>query len=231
MGQQCVDAPRPAMSEIWPPGKLEVLLVRARHRVHQRLHAGGRRDIVLLRAHREHRAGDGRELDRPAAHHELALDELVLLVELLHPLAEELAGERQVLVRPLVEGVEARDVLRIPQVPPQVHVGAEVHRRLEELEAELDHVGGDGAERVHVLVDVEVARVEPLAEHPHLGEVDGPRHVDVVLEGKLRMRGRESTPTAARPCSSRAPTSPTPRTTRAPSGRAAAGSSSPRPPP
>ena len=38
-------------------------------------------------------------------------------------------------------------------------------------------------------------------------EVDRTRHVDVVLEGELGVRGRRSSPTAARPCSSRAPTS------------------------
>ena len=39
LGQQCIDAPRPAMSEMWPPGQLHVFLVRARHRVDERLHA------------------------------------------------------------------------------------------------------------------------------------------------------------------------------------------------
>src|SRR5947199_366248 len=81
-----------------------------------------------------------------SAHRQLALDELVLLVEVLDPVPKELTRERQVLVRPLVQRVETGDVLRIPEVPPQIEVGGQVHRRLEELEAELHHVGRDAAQ-------------------------------------------------------------------------------------
>src|SRR6266487_5052644 len=109
-------------------GQLDVLLVPAPRRRHQRPHALRRRDVILLRADHEERTFDVLELDRAPAEDELAAVELVALVEVTHPLPEELAGERRVLVRPLVERVEAFHVLLIPQVPPEVEVGGEIHR-------------------------------------------------------------------------------------------------------
>jgi len=178
LGQQCTDAPRPAMREMWPPGSSTYSAV-------------GRRDVVLLGAHGEHGAVDALEPDGAPVHAELPFDQLVLLVELLDPLAEELAGKRQILVGPLVERVEARDIVWVPEIPPEIQVGGDVHGRLEELEAHLDHVGGDGPQRVDILVRVEVARIQPEAEEPDLGEIDGPGHVDVVLQGEL---GRAAQP-------------------------------------
>src|SRR6266545_2081755 len=92
--------------------QLHVLPVPAAHGLDQWLHATGRRDIVFLRANRQHRAVDALEPHRAPGHRELPLDQLVLLVEVLDPLAEELAREREVLVGPLVQRVEAGDIVR-----------------------------------------------------------------------------------------------------------------------
>src|SRR3972149_724801 len=93
-----------------PAGHLHVLAVRASHGLDQRLDAAGGRDVVLPGPHREDGTGDPREIHLRAAHHQLPPDEAVLLVELPHPLPEELARERHVLVGPLVQRVEARHV-------------------------------------------------------------------------------------------------------------------------
>ena len=174
-----------------PAGKLDVLLVPAADVLEQGLHALGRRDVVLAGADHEHRTGDAGELDRASAHPELAPDQLVLLVEVGDPVAEELGGEGDVVVGPLVEGGKAFQVLVVPQVPPEVEARREVHRRFEQLEAGADQVGGNRADHVDEAVDVEEALVEPEGEEPGLGEVDRPRHVDEVLDGDLRVRGHE----------------------------------------
>src|SRR5258705_727971 len=112
----------PAVDGGSPPGderdvstrQLDVLLVPTAHGVDERADALGRRDVVLLRAHDEDRARDALEPDGPAAHDELAPVELVVLVEVPHPLAEELARKGHVLFRPLVQRLEAFDVLNVP---------------------------------------------------------------------------------------------------------------------
>src|SRR5438552_5723675 len=153
-------------------GQLDVLLLAAADAVDEGAYAFGRRDVIFLRAHDEDGARDALEPDRPAAHDELTSEELVVLVEVPHPLTEELAGKRHVLVRPLVQRLESLDVLVVPQVPPEIQVGRQVHRRLEELEARLHHVGRDRAERIDEAVDVEILLAEPEPEEPDLREVD-----------------------------------------------------------
>src|SRR2546430_12039395 len=168
-----------------PAGKLDVFLVAAADVLEQRLHALGRRDVVFAGADHEHGTGDAAELDRASAHPELAPDQLVLLVEVADPVAEELGREGDVVVGPLVEGGEALQVLVVPQVPPEVEARGEVHRRLEQLKAGTDQVGGDRADHVDEAVDVEEALVEPEGEEAGLGGIDRPRHVDEVLDGVL----------------------------------------------
>src|SRR5262249_16609083 len=72
--------------------EVDVLLLAAPHLVDERANAFGRRDVVLLRADDEDRTRDALETNRPAAHDELVTVELVVLIEIAHPLAEELAG-------------------------------------------------------------------------------------------------------------------------------------------
>src|SRR5688572_13444454 len=69
--------------------QLDVLAVRAAHGVDEGPHARRRRDVVLLRTDREHRARDALEVDGLPAQSQLAADQPVLLVELLDPLPEE----------------------------------------------------------------------------------------------------------------------------------------------
>src|SRR5262249_92519 len=172
-------------------GQLDVLLLAAADLVDERPNAFGRRDVVLLRADHEDRARDALETDRATAHHQFVPIELGVLIEVTHPLAEELAREGHVLVRPLVEGLEAFQVLVVPQIPPEVDVGRQVHRRLEQLEAGLDHVRRHRAERVHEAIDVEVLLAEPETEQADLREIDGTGHVDEVLHRHFRMRSDE----------------------------------------
>ena len=88
--------------------------------------------------------------------------ELVVLIEIAHPLPEECAGQRDVLVGPRVERVEALDVAVVPQVPPEVHVGRQVGGRPDELEAGADRGRGDrSAEPLDDTIDIEVFRIEP----------------------------------------------------------------------
>src|SRR5678815_1782160 len=54
--------------------QLHVLLVARAHDVDERLHARGRRDVVLLGPDREHRAVDLAQVHAPTRHRELALD-------------------------------------------------------------------------------------------------------------------------------------------------------------
>src|SRR2546427_187980 len=74
--------------------ELDVFLLVAPHRVHEGPHAPGWCDVVLLGAHDEDGTRDALQAHRPAAHHELAPEELVVLVEVAHPLAKELTGKR-----------------------------------------------------------------------------------------------------------------------------------------
>src|SRR3990170_3257917 len=136
-------APTASRPRRQPRGDLRPAVHRGAARVDERLDAAGGRDVVLPGPHRQDGTGDALEIHPLAAHDELALDETVRLVELLHPLAEELAREGDVLVGPLVERVEPRHVLGVPEVPPEIEARAQIHRWLEKLEAGLDHVGWD----------------------------------------------------------------------------------------
>src|SRR6266550_5316214 len=147
-------------------GELRVLRLAAADHVEEGAHARRRRDVVLLRPDDEDRAGDGPEAHWATAHDELAPIELVLLVEVTHPLPEELAGKGDVFVRPSVERLEAFHVRVVPEVPPEVQARGQIYRRLDELEPGTHQVGRDGAERVHDAVDVEVLFLEPEAEEP-----------------------------------------------------------------
>src|SRR5437899_626003 len=190
---------RPAVTRGPPPGderdvaagQLDVLLVTAADDVDERAHARGRSDVVFLGTDDVDRAGDVLEAHRAAAHDELAPVELVLLVEVAHPLPEELAREGDVLVRPPVERLETLHVLVVPEVPPEVEVRGQVHGRLDELEPGTHQVGRDAAERVHEAVDVEVLLLEPEAKEADLREVDRARHVDEVPDGDLGARRDE----------------------------------------
>src|SRR2546427_12879432 len=147
---------RPAVTRGPPPGderdvaagQLDVLLVTAADEIDERAHARGRSDVVFLGADDVDRARDVLEAHRSAAHDELAPVELVLLVEVAHPLPEELAGEGDVLVRPSVERLKPFHVVVVPEVPPEVEARGQGHRRVDELEPGLHPIGRDGAGRV-----------------------------------------------------------------------------------
>ena len=56
--------------------------------------------VIVLGRQQQQRAGDPAEVDAPVAEAELAPHQLVVLVQLLHELAERLAGDRDVVVDP-----------------------------------------------------------------------------------------------------------------------------------
>ena len=131
-------------------------------------------------------------MDRPSAEDQLAAKELVALVEVAHPLPEECARHRDVLVGPDVERGEALDVPLVPEVPPEIQVGRRLGGRPDELEAGADHRRRHrAAERIDHAVDVEVFPLQPLAEEPAAREIDRPGHVDEVPHGHFGMGGNE----------------------------------------
>src|SRR4030095_3116454 len=154
-----------------PTRQLDVFLLATPDLVDERPYTLGGRDVVFLRADDEDRARDALEPGRATANDELVAVELVVLIEVAYPLPEELTRERHVLVRPLVQGLEAFEVLVVPYVLPEAQVRREVHRRLEQLEPGLDHVGRHRAERVDETVDVELVLAEPEPAQPEFAEL------------------------------------------------------------
>src|SRR4051812_19552107 len=72
----------------------------------ERLRGRGRDDVVVLGEDVQHRRGDVPELDLAAAEHELALHELVVLVEVLEPLLRGLARVVRPVGDPLLHAQE-----------------------------------------------------------------------------------------------------------------------------
>src|SRR5437588_5173423 len=109
-----------------------------------------------------------RELDVRQAHlltgdHELIVDELVTVIEILDPLAKGLPRKGYTFLNPAVHRSPRLDKLLIFGVFPKVLIGAD------EAEIGFEKLGAHGIDQ---FINILVAWVEPAAKEIYMGEVD-----------------------------------------------------------
>ena len=147
---------------MWPALEGPALDVLRADVVLEGLALAGRHQVIGAGHQDLERAGDLAEVDRLVAQLELALDQLVALVQLLDELAEGLAGDGDVVVGPLLHREVVLDELVVVHLVEERDVLAVVIlHRLHHLEAGLEERGRDVAEGIDQGVDVEVIGVRP----------------------------------------------------------------------
>src|SRR5215213_1922379 len=112
-------------------GKRKLLVIRAPDAELERLRGCGRDDVVVLGEHVQHRHGDVLQIDLAPAQLQLALDELVVLVEVLQPLLGGLAGMVWAVRNPLLHAQEVQEFFLVVHDLEQVEVvlRERAHRR------------------------------------------------------------------------------------------------------